>query len=151
MGEVSEAAKRKAAELFNACGSPYRLITVDDVDRDRRALALAEYIQAVSDAAKGLVDQLSWSSHAQADADNHLAPFILPEPDDPFVECIKLILGGFEGERHAREYADSLRKAMAKRGLRIVEATPSDNTGSTASPEASSTRSPAGDGGQGDA
>ena len=40
-------------------------------------------------------------------------------PVDPFVECIKLILGGFEGERHAQEYASNLRKALAERGLEI--------------------------------
>lgn len=42
-------------------------------------------------------------------------------PVDPFTECIKIILGGFEGERHAQEYADSLREELAKRGLKIVE------------------------------
>ena len=40
-------------------------------------------------------------------------------PIDPFVACIKLILGGFEGERHAQEYASKLRAELAKRGLEI--------------------------------
>lgn len=45
------------------------------------------------------------------------------EPVDPFVECFKLILGGLEGERHAREYVDSLRAELAKRNPKIVEST----------------------------
>jgi hypothetical protein len=53
----------------------------------------------------------------------HIAAHEEP-PVDPFAECIKLILGGFEGERHAQQYADSLRDEMAKRGLKIVEANP---------------------------
>jgi hypothetical protein len=95
MTEISEAATAKARELCQ----------FDHADQNR----VARFIQQVSDAAK------------EYDGLTGLAPFILPEPVDPALDALIEDLRGCvaDPERFA---ADMLRN-LAKRGLKIVEAT----------------------------
>ena len=110
---ISEAARAKYTEL--TC---YRWDT-DDADRRIIANRFARFIQDVSDAAKEGVRQLR-IPHAQhidcfAAADR-LAPFILPDPVDPAEQlATELFDNGY------KFHAESIRQALAKRGLEIRE------------------------------
>jgi hypothetical protein len=106
MTVIGEAAKAKARRL---CAAQY-------IDGDN---GVAHFIQQVSDAAAAVRGGLS-ETHQPI-----LAPFILPEPMepvDPLVEAVFNVLSGFEGREHAESYARTIRKHLAQRGMKIVEA-----------------------------
>lgn len=102
MTEPSEAAKAKADELWQR-GSDAGWTPGDTI---------ARFIQQVSDAAKRVAN-----THGEGEVPDALAPFILPEPVDPLVEWFCT-----EATMTAPECAADLRDFLAKRGLKIVEA-----------------------------
>ena len=54
-------------------------------------------------------------------AEERLSPFILPKPVDPLVDAIQEADEVETGWARASDYAEHLRAALAKRGLKIVE------------------------------
>lgn len=103
MTEPSEAAYDHWSELRTLAG---------DSDIAGRRL-----VQQVSDAAK--VARMAIAASERDVAVELLAPFILPEPVDPLVEALKVLdatTDSYESE------ATIIRAELAKRGLKIVEA-----------------------------
>ena len=107
MSEISEAAKLKACELMLA--EPHSLT------------AFARYIQQVSDAAKA-VRRAQGAHTVSSFIKSLVAPFILPDPVDPLDECIREAIHDCGGSYLGTGYDIALRRALAKRGLKIVEA-----------------------------
>lgn len=119
MADVSEAAKAKACELINAgiTFEQFLVWNVENIDeRNSLALSFARFIQEVSDAAKAARDN-HWDYIPTL---NKLETFILPEPVDPLYEALFAVVE--LGRYDTREQTELLRAELAKRGLKIVEA-----------------------------
>jgi hypothetical protein len=121
MTEISEAAKVEACE--RATTKDHAVFMVCDFESEESYAfvlhAFARFIQQVSDAAKEAQLNIGVNGNKVRE---HLAPFILPEPVDPLAE----VLWGMdltEVKDGAEKTAEVIRRALAKRGLKIVEAT----------------------------
>lgn len=117
MTEISEAAKAKAYSLLLAQYETRQFAppSRDTHEASAGGRAFACFIQEVSDAAKAATRNAAKYPDI---AEEHLAPFILPEPVDPLIEAYQAAyVPDAAGSTMAR-----LQTELAKRGFKIVEA-----------------------------
>lgn len=124
MAEISEAAKARAAALFNENNGDETWLVTDFGRGYPTFDAFARFIQEVSDAAKEVVPLCTdWVGNTREIGERcaaKLAPFILPEPADPLEDalaCCGLFIDSSDWTENARLF----RSALRDHGLKIVE------------------------------
>lgn len=122
MTEVSEAALDKALKICGINPDQKPLYDWRDGIYARAVGEFARFIQEVSDAAKKALRARGISDISFDDLDELFSPFILPDPVDPLAEALEEAWGSHWAE--GGKSLAALRKALARRGIKIVEAKP---------------------------
>ena len=123
MPTIEERALETAVEAVGRRMQDYRVMAEENILRrsiEAHARVIAEFEafkREVSDAVNGFA---RYCTVTDTPFPTDLSRFILPAPVDPLVEAVK-DCGYATLDAIEKEFADDLRAALAKRGLKLVE------------------------------
>ena len=126
MPTLEERALETAVEAAGRRMQDYRVMAEENILRrsiEAHARVIAEFEafkREVSDSVEHYLDQWRYSIPSREVFACQFGSFILPKPVDPLVEAVK-DCGYATLDAIEKEFADDLRAALAKRGLKLVE------------------------------